>query len=73
MVVAPFYPPVPLYKVPPLSILAEEVHYGSTPYTLQEEGRGGPGPGVCGAEIPSKHPPRTSALVRGVGQRRRAP
>ena len=24
-------------------------------------------------EFPSKHPPRTSALVRGVGQRRRAP
>ena len=31
---------------------------------------GGPG---REPEIPSKHPPRTSALVRGVGQRRRAP
>ena len=76
MVVAPFYPPVPLYKVPPLSILAGgplrlyPLHCTLT-VTLQEEGRGGPGPGGCGAEIPSKHPPRTSALVRGVGQRRR--
>ena len=33
---------------------------------------GGPGPGGE-PEIPSKHPPRISALVRGVGQRRRAP
>ena len=39
MVVAPFYPPVPLYKVPPLSILAEEVHYGSTPYTAPLQSR----------------------------------
>ena len=72
MVVAPFIPLFPFIKYP-LSRYLQEVHYGSTPYTLQEEGRGGPGPGVCGAEIPSKHPPRTSALVRGVGQRRRAP
>ena len=70
MVVAPFYPPVPLYKVPPLSILAG----GPLPltrYRRKDAGDLGPGPGVCGAEIPSKHPPRTSALLRGVGQRRR--
>ena len=60
MVVAPFIPLFPFIKYP-LSRYLQEVHYGSTPYTAplqsryrrKDAGDLGPGPGVCGAEIPS--------------------